>query len=940
MTKRSIFPVPRVVGLLTLVACGGADDKTPEATSTPPSSPSPTGLPASPTPLPPTEAPNTPLPPTEVPNTPPPPTPTPDAPTTPEPVVRPNYNLGASVEVKYDTWGIPHIYGDTLEDVLFGQGYVGAADRLWQMDYIRRLGQGRLSELLGESFVDDDLYSRTLQFAAIAEVMAQNLPTEDSEMYAFMEAYAAGINTYLDDAILERNGASLPPQIQALGYVPEVWTVADILTFDKLQSYSLSGHHSHELGISLAADYLVSEAAAMDLIRTAPIDDTAVVPGYWDTYEGESHSAGVSSDLAQNVKARRASLKPLPPGTTRDQIWRAARHLGELRLPWHGSNNWVISGDLTESGYPIISGDTHEGVEAPPTYWQVHLSSADGEIDAVGFSFAGAPFLMFGHNDHSAWTPTTNYIDVSDVFQEDYNPVNDTVLSNGQRIKVESRTETIMVRQEGGTVADLDAREFTLKKVPHHGPILPAELLGGVPLTLSAAWTGFAPRTAFRFVYLANTMRSYEDLREAQRHQVAGAVNMVYADIEGNIGYSARIDVPVRKKYDPVNPPWLILPGTGEYDWTGEIYEDDAIPWTYNPEAGFVTTANADVVGNTFDNDPLNEVVYISAVYDSGTRAERITDLITSFRDTEDPISADDSASIQGDTYSRLALRTLPYLMDAQERRQDLVTGDVASGVAELAEWDYFCRGEDKAPLIFHAWLLHSLRECFGDETSPEFFADLSGDYVHIFARDLIYFLDATAANIDDYSTLGTPFPSASGTNYFDDTRTEGVLETRDEILLRALSLAMAELKGMYGDDMSAWSWAASHQITFTDDVGDELPEATVGPFPLDGGLFTVDVADFRLSRGGALVKPFDVGNSPSQRFVYVMEPGKIRALDVNAGGQSERPGEPHFFDQIDLYLDNQYRELPYYPEEVEESTVRRLVLPAGFPATGAPLSP
>jgi acyl-homoserine lactone acylase PvdQ len=293
----------------------------------------------------------------------------------------------------------------------------------------------------------------------------------------------------------------------------------------------------------------------------------------------------------------------------------------------------------------------------------------------------------------------------------------------------------------------------------------------------------------------------------------------------------------------------------------------------------------------------------------------------------------DDLQQLQADTYSLMAQHLIPFVDKAAARRPELVTGSLVEGVALLSGWNRYADDNAGASLLFHTWLPFLFEDMFGDETFAELFDDLDNNYTNMLCRPVIFFLETTDANIDDIEAGREPFPSVSGLNYFDNQSTDAK-ETRDEIVLGSLAKAVDFLIPLHGEDLSAWTWSANHTITFTDRASAWIPEASSGPYPVNGGYFTVDVAEFRITRGGELEKVFDVSNAPSQRTLYSLEPGNIEVRDIMPGGITESPDSEWFMSQAPDYLANRYRVRPfYYDDVVAKATAQAMLFDSYVPA-------
>lgn len=832
--------------------------------------------------------------------------------------------IDAPAEVSFDEEGVAHIYAASEEDLFYLQGYVTAQDRLHQMDLLRRRAHGRRAEVLGEDYVSSDTQSLALRFSETGAAAAETMRAEDPTLYRYLCAYAAGVSQYIADAEAGDNGASFSEQFTALGYTPEPWTVEDSLAIDKLLTAGLAMRPDQDIILGLMKILLGADLLA-DLYRYAPLDESEVIEGFLVTSTSRSGSG------------RRPPEAPPLPDATDDELLAAIRAARDFDMSMGGSNNMAIDAAHADGGYALLASDSHQGIAHPSVYYVIHLSG--GDIDAVGATFPGVPFVLFGHNRDIAWGPTTNLFDVADAYLEQM-PDEDTVIFNGEEVPVEVTAHTLRVKTASGAVEE---RTVETRFVPHHGPMFPADGLP-LPLNISIRWTGYEPLSAARTFYELDKASDYDGFRDALTHYITGGMHWLYADTAGEIGYSSYTDVPVREVVDPESPPVNLLPGTGGYEWvTGDErsyarLEEGQLPWQRGAERGWLVTANNDPVGQTFDNDPFNDSIYLSGVFDIGTRARqpglRFDQLIAE----DGGVSFEELQDVQLDTASRVAARILPHLLDAASRRPDLLTAQAADAVALLSQWDLSCEIDDAAPTLFHAWLAYAAREVIADEAGgligELLFEDLDYKFGLVIVKFLAHILDETAPIIDKLDAGEAAFPSVSGINFFDDQRTEDVVETRDEVLLRGLLLALEDLQGHHGGepDVSLWVWGGYHTIQLLDastSAADSARQAKAG------GLYTVDVGDYSWMQGGVLPEQLDVSNAPSNRFVFEMVPGAIRGEMILPGGQSERPGDDYHNDMLEEYVSGRYRAMRFWEAEVAAGEVQRWAVPAGFPDQG-----
>jgi penicillin amidase len=851
----------------------------------------------------------------------------------PEPGAAAPGTLRAAATVQIDSSGIPHIRAANAEDAWLLQGYFTARDRLFQMDMTRRRAFGRRAEILGEEKRDSDVLSRALQFGTWAERTAERLRTEDPEEYGWFEAYTAGVNAFL--AEVEAGDAELSPQFAALGYSPEPWRIEDSLAIDKLITAGLSMRADQDVTLGLLRVLLGSDGFE-DLYRIAAFDRTYIVPDFYD---------------ARPAAPTPPTPRPVPTSLPAPALRALWERKDVLDLALGGSNAWVVGGEHVEGGGSLLASDSHQGITHPTSYYMAHVRieaddpAAEPSMDVIGATFAGVPFVVFGANRHLAFAPTTAIFDVADVYLETWADDNQrSVLHNGEAVPIERWTEELRIRSPGGAVEDATVEVLELGHVPHHGPLLPPDALDlPLELPLSITWTGFQAHSSARAFEGLDAARDFNAVQTALSTYRAGGMHWLVAQKDGSIGYTGRVDLPLREQVDPGQPPISLLPGVGGYDWLPGDGDrpyarvpDARVPWTFNPAAGWLTTANNDPVGHTDDEDPWDEEVYLSGIFDIGTRAAapavRIAELVA-----QRQLNLDDMAAIQRDDTSRIALRILPHLLEAAQRHPELLDEPATWAIDQLSGWDLRCGVDDVPPTLFHAWLAITVRETLEDERGgligDLLFEEMDYQLGLVAVKFLAHWLDATAADPD-----AMPFPSATGDNYFDDSRTNDRVETRDELLLGSLNLAMTELAprmeslGLDPEDPQTWTWGSWHRLRLVDAADAVLPAASSPSYPKGGGLYTVDVGDYTWLEGGQLPETLEVTNAPSNRFLFHLREDGMEARFILPGGQSEQPGAAHHLDLLEAYVAGETRVLPYSEAEIDAATEVTWELPAGWP--------
>jgi len=761
--------------------------------------------------------------------------------------------LQSQVEVYRDSWGIPHIYASNPHDLFFTQGYVHAQDRFWQMEFWRRIGSGRLAEILGESALDSDRFIRTVGWHRTA---AQELELLDDEARAVLEAYAEGVNAYVST---HRGRLGLEFTILGLTGVkfdPEPWTPLNTLTWAKVMAWDLGGNMSDEL--------LRAHVAA----RLGTPTVNAVVPPYPDDYP-----VIVPHPLAG------ATLEALPEAAFETHVLGMGDDLG--------SNSWVVAGSHTETGMPLLANDPHLGIQMPSIWYEIGLHcdpvGPGCPYNVVGASFASAPGVIIGHNDHIAWGVTNLGPDVQDLFIERVHHENPNQYEyQGQWLDMEIVREEIRVAGEEEPVV-VNAR------LTRHGPII-NDVVGGTeddwafgwqPLALS--WTALQPGTLMRSVLLLGKATNWEEFREALSYWDVPSQNFVYADVEGNIGYQAPGRIPIRASGNGSMP----APGwTGEYEWVDYVPFDE-LPRAFNPPEGYIVTANNAVVGSDFP-------YFLGMDWAPGYRARRIVELIVA----NSSLSLADMQVMHGDSSPVYAQDILPYLLALSNDEPRL-----AEALDLLRAWDGRAARDSAGAALFEAFRLHLTDLTFGDEL---------GEQLLRRAR----------------STAGVALVAllADETSPWFDNVTTPRVETRDEVLLQALEEAVEELTETLGRNMNRWRWGDLHTATFENQSlgqsGIGVVEAIFnrGPVPVDGTIATVNNTSYSPNH------PYGVTVVPSYR--QIVDLGDFtRSVSMHTTGQSGHPYHRHYGDMIDPWRNIEYHPMLWERADVHADAEGVLVL-------------
>jgi penicillin amidase len=821
------------------------------------------------------------------------------------------------VDVYRDAHGVPQLYADNADDLFRAQGYVHAQDRFWEMDFRRHVTAGRLAELFGKSQVKTDAFIRTMGWRRTA---AEEFKLLAPDTQRYLRAYADGVNAWIG----EHSGptASLEHGLLKLtndGYRIAKWDPVDSVAWLKAMAWDLRSNMVDELGRAQLLAEGLGRDQIEDLYPPYPEDRHAtilpaggVVGGAFDAtaptsqvVAGATPPAEVTSALLGGGAAGR-----LGGGGGGDDG--AAAALGAVRdglssLPallgqggdGIGSNSWVVAGSRTKSGKPLLANDPHLGPALPSVWYQMGLHcksvSPDCPFDVAGYTFSGAPGVVIGHNARIAWGFTNLGPDVADLFLEKV--TGDQYEMDGGKIPLQTRTETIRVA--GGKSVEITIRSTA------HGPLLSdrnedfrqigknAPVAGdGAPASedqqatssygVALRWTALEPSRTYDAIIGLNTATDWKSFREAARLFAVPAQNMIYADVDGNIGYQAPGSIPVRQSGDgrwPV-PGWLT-----KYEWRGRV-PFEQLPHVLNPPDGYVVTANQAVVRSTYPH-------LITADWDYGYRSQRIRALVAA---AGKDVDAADFEKIQADTYNANAARLAPELLavTAPER--------LTPARNLLRRWDYSQPAESAAAAFFNATWRHLLQRTF-DELPADAKPDGGGRWFEVM-RGLL------------------EKPSSP---WWDDKRTADP-ESRDEVLVGAMDDAVRELTRRFGDNPEAWQWGKLHTLELRNPAFGASGVGAIewllnrGPYEVDGGGSIVNATGWNASRG------YDVYWVPSMRMVVDL--GDLdRSRWINLTGASGHTFHRDYTSQVELWRQGRTTPMRWKRSTIESDAEHHLTL-------------
>ncbi|MFG2431595.1 penicillin acylase family protein [Streptomyces sp. NPDC048590] len=845
--------------------------------------------------------------------------------------------LTGDVDVKRDDYGIPQIYADSDSDLFRAQGFVQAQDRFWEMDVRRHMTAGRLSEMFGSGQVATDSFLRTLGWRKVAQEEYDTVLDEDTKKN--LQAYAEGVNAYLDG----KDGKDISVEYAALGltndYKPTKWTPVDSVAWLKAMAWDLRGNMQDEIDRSLMTSRLDSKQIK-DLYPDYPyeknrpiVDEGAVSPvtGKFDPDAEPSGTVGAQTPqgATEGVNTQLSSLSK-----TLDEIPALLGPNGD----GIGSNSWVVSGAHTTTGEPLLANDPHLAPMLPSLWYQMGLHcrqvSASCQYDTAGYTFSGMPGVIIGHNQDIAWGFTNLGADVTDLFLEkvtadgyQYDGKTEPFITREETIKVAGgRDRKITVREtnNGPLVSD---RSGELEKVGKKAPVTTSAPDRGDGYGVSLKWTALQPGRSMDAVFELNRAKDFTSFRKAASDFEVPSQNLIYADTKGNIGYQAPGTIPVRKKGDGTMP----SPGwSPEYGWEKDPIPFDELPYEYNPDRGYIVTANQAVIGEDYDHMLTKDWGY-------GARSQRINDLIQNKIDGGEKISTDDMQTMQMDNQSAIAAKLVPILKNI-----NISDKSVREAQKLLEGWDYTQESDSAAAAYFNGVWRNILKLAFGDKLPKEMRAE--GDCIYVEPV-------AGTGPVDEQAKLvrecGQRAPDAAQPdggdrwyevveNILDDQDNswwktpakgrEEAIDNRDELFARAMEDARWELTAKLGKDISTWSWGRLHQLTLRNQtLGTEGPgllqrALNRGPWDLGGGEAAVDATGWNAAGG------YEVIWVPSMRMVVnVGDWDKSRW--INLTGASGHAFSAHYTDQTDKWVNGELLDWSFGESAVEKSTVDSLTL-------------
>ena len=786
--------------------------------------------------------------------------------------------LDGTVKVVRDDHGIPQVYAGTAHDLFFAQGFTQAQDRMYEMDVRRHTTAGRLSEMFGEATLEVDKTIRTMGWRRVAE---QELSMLSPETQAYLQAFSDGVNAYIH----AHTPSKMSLEYTVLGlknsdYKVEDWTPADSVAWLKAMAWDLRGNMDDEIERGLMSGSRTPEEIA-DLFPAYPYDRHRPIVDQGAVVDGVFEQDATSSST------RKPSRPPVGPDARRalEQVRQVLRSTPAMlgKGDGIGSNAWVVDGDHSTTGKPILANDPHLSTSVPGIWYQMGLHcttlTSDCPFDVSGFTFSGLPGVVIGHNQQVAWGFTNLGPDVVDLYLEQVE--DKTYLYDGKRrpltmrdeeIKVHGRSEpfrfTVRSTRHGPLLSDVSTQLSTVGANAPAGEDPPAS---GNGYAVSIAWTALTPSNTADAIFEIDKATDWQQFRSAAADFAVPSQNLVYADRAGNIGYQAPGRIPIRKAGN--NGDYPALGWLKSDDWTGKYVPFAALPSVLNPSDGFVATANQAVVAPGYP-------YYLGDSWAYGYRSQRIADLLQ----RRAKVSVADMSRIQLDTRNGFAPTFVPYLL-----KIFMPSPYLAGGQRLLTGWDFRQGPGSAAAAYYNAVWRNTLSLTFHDELKESVWPDGGGRWFEVMRR-----------------LLAEP-----NSHWWDDVDTDGVIETRDDILGRAMADARDELVRLQARRAVDWTWGHQHQLDLESQTlgGGSVPAPVRslfnrGGYQVGGGGEIVDATGWDASSDG-----YDVTSAPSMRMVVSLA-DLDRSRWVNLTGVSGHAFDRHYVDQTKLWVDG--RTLPW----------------------------
>ena len=769
-------------------------------------------------------------------------------------------DIKKDVEVYFDDFGSPHIFAKNNDDLFFTAGYLMARERLFQLTINAYTSEGKLSEILGEESVEIDKFIRTWGIPKVSKEMINDL---DENSLNILNKFCEGINKYISEL-----GNNLPIEFKILQIKPIKWEPYHISGFSKLMAYSLSQSWYPEMLFGKVAS-MMGAKKTLELWPYFPNEKPNKLP------EIKFDNFNIWEEIVNVDKKIRKIL-----GT-------ASGHLG--------SNSWVVDGSKTISGRPILSNDPHLGMIQPSIWYEMHLNG--GDFNVSGVTFPGIPFIIIGQNEKTAWGFTNLMSDDLDFYHEKINPEDENqYFFNGKYIDMNIRYEKIKIRG--------DKEKLIQIRETHRGPIISDihTLTKKSNNVFSFSWVGNEYWNEIESFINLNKMTNWNDFSDAVSGMSSPAQNIIYADVDGNIGWRAVGKIPIRDGGNFLLP----LPGeTSKYDWKGYIPFDE-MPYEFNPDRGYIITANNKTISNDYNH-------YVSSLWHNSSRYDRIFELIND----RNNLNQNDMKIIQNDLISPFA-RKLSKKIILPFKNYNYSDDNIKYSIELLKNWDGNFKTDSKEPLIFSVILMKILKNIYLDEMK------VIGENIYSSWIGPVGGRGNWAISLRNLE--GLMFGEYS--SWVDDIETLNYVENLEDIIIKSVKEGVLQLENELGYSPVNWWWGRLHKLTFRHSIGNEIKildrifNFNIGPFESGGSSTTINNGEYSFSEpflqtaGASFRRIVDFSNLDSTAFILTT-------------GQSGNSRSIHYDDQTPLYLNGNYRNISFNKNSIKNYLKRKILFQA-----------
>ncbi len=758
----------------------------------------------------------------------------------------------ASIKVIRDNKGIPHISASNDYDMYFAQGFIHAQDRLWQMELNRRVARGTLAEVFGEIALDTDRISRIIGFARLGEEDFNRMNKEDKEI---VQAYVDGINAYLSSDLFK-----LPIEFKLVKHKPMKWVPIDVLAFARVMVWQLSHAWYGEL-VRAKLRSIVGESLTSELEISYPSGNSTVLP------KGIEFRAFDENGV----------LKALG---------------GPFLGKGGGSNSFVISGEHTSSGKPFLGNDMHLALSTPSLWYEQVLENKEKKTKVGGVTVPGIPLILVGQNMHYAWGMTLAYTDCADTYIERIDHERKTYLFKGEEKALEIIQEEILVK--GKKSAHIEEVWFT-----NHGPVLPGIIDPETGYEISLKDVALQPINVIRAWKCLDDGENWNDFLEAMELITAPQLNVVYADVEGNIGYWCTGKTPIRKEGHTGEVP---VPGwTGEFEWQGYIPFEE-MPHALNPEAGFIVTANNKIVSDEYRH-------FLGNVWMNGYRAKRVTDLIRSQIDAGEKLTLEKCNAIMRDIYCIPAEELIKHIIDIGEDGQN--EKEISDLVGVLRQWDRHMAVDSVGAAIYEVARYYMFREILSAKLDDAQINEMMGvgfhplilPYSEFYGHDVSFLLRELNDPQSEWIKL------AGG---------------KKIVITKGLLAAKKFLKKKLGRNIKKWQYGRIHRAVFPHAFDITPPMNYIfnaKPVPISGN------ADTPYQTAIAPEAPFD-NRAWSISFRMLVDTSNMaNTRIITSLGQSGQLGSRHYEDLKESWLRGEYNVYFWKDETIQKDKIEGILV-------------